>query len=239
MIDISKSLFDCLNAFNGAGEAERKDEKENNLFSSFVLLAKKMIYGGYFRVRKDYAIFISKVEFYYHEEEGAKGEKMLDPIVYHRNGRFGDWNVPYFPVMTLHSHWSGFDITFEKESSHYRASALIRNYVVMDLKSGKYLELDTSVAVPGQKMVGRISRKDDPVIDSRSTYLQFFLNGFSFGGEPSDVKWEDLDIVDGSRVKNECRQHAEDHKWGFIYLDYHEYLSFHRMAKDCAMKRAK
>ena len=136
-------LFNLLDDFNGAKQTQYKS-KEQNLLLYFEQIAKEMIYGGYIRVRDDYAIFISKVEFYYHEEDATPGEGIIDGIVYHRDGRFINRDVPYFPIMTLHSHWSGFDIAFEKESGHYRASALIRQYAVLDLKKRMFIELKTS-----------------------------------------------------------------------------------------------
>ena len=202
MIDISKSLYDCLNDFNGV-EGLTAAIKCERLKASFELLAKKIIYGGFIKVRDEYAIFISKVEFYYHEEEEVIGERVLDDIVYHRNNKFVDRKVPYFPIMTLHSHWSGFDIAFEKESGHYRASALIRKYVVLDLKTGLFLKLDTSNHAYGaDNKVGVIKSNPEPAVDDRSTYLQFYLNGFAFGGASSEIKWEEINLGGYNEVSN-------------------------------------
>ena len=41
--------------------------------------------------------------------------------------------------MALHAHNSGIDITFENEKMKYRASALIREYEVFDIKSHNFL----------------------------------------------------------------------------------------------------
>ena len=106
---------------------EASDEKE--LQKSFRALATAFLYGGYIQVHKDYQIYIRTVEFYYHSE---KNDGVHDPIVYHRNGRIME-SVPYFPLMTLHAHNSGFDITFESETEKYRASALVRFYEVKDM----------------------------------------------------------------------------------------------------------
>ena len=56
----------------------------------------------------------------------ARFKKIAETILY------GDRlpNPPYFPIMSLHAHMSGFDITFESEEGKYRASALIRKYSV-------------------------------------------------------------------------------------------------------------
>ena len=233
-INIKAPLITCLTNFSGAEGYTRED----SLKEPFEKLAQKLIYGGYIRVRDDYAIFISKVEFYYHEEEETSSERIKDDIVYHRNGRFlGDRTVPYFPIMTLHSHWSGFDITFENETLHYRASALIRKYVVLDLKSKKFIKLDTSPEnikeLPENfnknkdkkiKTVGKIVESPDPLVDDRSTYLQYFLNGFSMGGIDSGVRWQDLPIQEQEyNPKPESRKNAQDHPWGYSYKDIAKY----------------
>lgn len=60
--------------------------------------------------------YIRTVEFYFHSE---KPNGIHDPIVYHRNIRDLEGNlmekVPYFPIMSLHAHSSGYDITFESK----------------------------------------------------------------------------------------------------------------------------
>ena len=121
------TLKEHLSRFNGAPDVE-------SLQRMFEELAPVFLYGGYLQVRDDYHLFIRTVEFYYHSE---KADGIHDPIVYHRNGR-NLHVVPYFPLMTLHAHASGFDITFENEEGAYRSSALIRAYEVKD-KEGKYL----------------------------------------------------------------------------------------------------
>lgn len=231
-------LYNLLDGFNGA-KAIPTQSKEDYLIDHFEQFAQEMIYGGYIRVRNEYAIFISKVEFYYHEENAAPGELGFDGIVYHRDGRFIGREVPYFPMMTLHSHWSGFDITFEKESGHYRASALIRQYVVLDLNEKKFVKLDTSgnyEKVPDKKdnnnLVGRVCLKDEPVIDTRSTYLQYFLNGFSMNGDDSKVEWCEISNPEYHKPKRETRQNAPDHDWGFIYGNKKEYEACVLRAKE-------
>lgn len=243
MIDISKSLYNCLSGFNGA-KGSTSAEKHASLNASFELLAKKIIYGGFIKVRNEYAIFISNVEFYYHEEKGVAGERVLDKIVYHRNGKFVDREVPYFPMMTLHSHWSGFDIAFEKKSGHYRASALIRKYVVLDLKTGKFLNLDTSnrtddVGNIEEKIIGEITQHLEPVVDDRSTYLQYYLNGFAFGGASSVIKWQDANLGDYYEVINVDRRNADAHKWGYIYADKQKYSATIMKSKEKLLKYRK
>jgi hypothetical protein len=107
-----------------------------------------------------------------HAEEGSPF-KVSDPIVYHRNGKFPGREVPYFPLMSLHAHMSGFDITFENEELLYRASALIRAYAVYDVKSGEFIKL-----------------KNNSIYDDRSTFLYDYLNGFSCG-DHHDIVWVD------------------------------------------------
>ena len=114
-------------------------ESESDLFGKFKRLADNFLYGGYIQVRNEYRIYIQTVEFYFHSE---KEDGIKDPIVYHRNGRELD-EVPYFPLMTLHAHISGFDITFENPTLQYRASALIRAYEIKS-KDGKYLYWNNS-----------------------------------------------------------------------------------------------
>lgn len=228
VISIGEPLRVCLDKFSGA-KGNTLEERKKSLIQPFNVLAQIMIYGGYIQVAKEYAIFISKVEFYYHEEKEVPGVRLTDDIVYHRDGRFLERKVPYFPIMTLHSHWSGFDITFEKEAGHYRASALIRKYVVLDLKEMRFIELKTS----GEKLgalkrlkyppVGEVVYHDVPVIDKRSTYLQYFLNGFSMDGTNTNIEWCDIENINYPKVKNEHRQNAEEHDWGYTFIDFEEY----------------
>ena len=130
------SLMECLEKFSGA-QSTNNEEKEKELNKVFELLAKKMIYGGYFEVyckgTVKHRIYIQNVEFYYHEEikDGFK-----DWIVYHRNPQKGKGKEkPAFPLGSLHLHVSGIDITFEDQQKEakdvkYRASALIREFIV-------------------------------------------------------------------------------------------------------------
>ena len=189
-INIKEPLSNCLRNFNGAEVSNEKSRKDS-LLTQFKILAQKMIYGGYIRVRNDYAIFINTVEFYYHEEEGS----IKDDIVYHRNGRW-EWDsqdgnsLPYFPAMTLHAHSSGIDITFEDSEKHYRASALIRKYVVYDIKNKKFVKIDTSdknLNSPDEKYkkVGKICYDDEIFVDLHTHFLPSF-HGYQDSTLPSD-----------------------------------------------------
>ena len=153
----------------------KETTKEEDLQSLFENLAPAFLYGGYIQVREDYKVYIKTVEFYFHNE---KENGVHDPIVYHRNGRGLD-KVPYFPIMTLHSHDSGFDITFESEAKKYRASALIRAYEVKYNK--EYLEWNKK-----DKFVFHSTYK----FNTQSLYLRKLLNGFSLTKD-KEIQWKD------------------------------------------------
>ena len=185
-----KSLLECLKAFQGAETGASASEREKSLEPVFKMLARKFIYGGYLKVGNDYKVFLKTVEFYYHEEEGP----VKDNYVYHRNGKFKssfkdghDRIVPYFPIMTLHSHWSGFDITFENPEKKYRASVLIREYAIFDEKEGKYVYWDT------KKKEYNYILSDKPIKDNRSSYLIYYINGFTIQeGQMTRIEWVDM-----------------------------------------------
>lgn len=237
-IDIKEPLRVCLSKFNGAEESAGIS-REDSLLAPFEALAKKIIYGGYIRVRNEYAIFINTVEFYYHEENGP----IKDHIVYHRNGMFllqGDDSksrpieVPYFPIMTFNSHLSGIDITFENPTKHYRASALIREYVIYDIKAGTYLELDTrnKQSKPVSKedfksFVGVLIPHKQPYLDARSSYLYYFLNGFSAVSNESNIQWTDVSSADYGKVSKvvKGRINADQHDWAYQGSRNLEYIS--------------
>lgn len=166
-------LFTHLSQFKGSSD-------ENELNEMFAELATVFLYGGYIDVHHEYHIYIRTVEFYFHSETP---DGIHDPIVYHRNGK-GMKNMPYFPLMTLHAHNSGFDITFENKEKQYRASALIRSYEIKD-KDGNYLKWDKSkqqfTTDPNYQYV------------TQSTYLYTLLNGFSLE-ENNPIKWIDTPI---------------------------------------------
>lgn len=164
-----------------------------------------------------YRIYPRTVEFYFHEEEGI----VKDWIVYHRNGnpRYeGIDDVPYFPIMSLNTHDSGFDIAFENEEKKYRASVLIRRYSVYDVKKEIFIHMPRPESA---------EKKYPAWEEYRSTLLKSFLNGFSLCRESSMV-WQDdfwgVDLkvkdpeprqgvhkfIDGVR-----RQEMDDRKWSF------------------------
>ena len=124
---------------------EFQDSRRNKgvgLEKLFEKLAKYLLYGGHFHCSERYDLYITSVEFYYHEEIGDNDKRIVDPIMYHRNVKDKPV-VPYLNVGTLYPHWSGVDITFEDDILQYRASALIRSYRIVQLKPER-LELKES-----------------------------------------------------------------------------------------------
>lgn len=157
------TLFEHLSDF-------KRHSSEEELTAAFAELAPHFIYGGYIKVNDAYRVYIRTVEFYYHDESDQP-DAIKDPIMYHRNSD-ANVNVPYFPVMTLNAHVSGYDITFENREQGYRASALIREYSIYDCRLNEFLQLKNKMR------------------DDRSTYLYDYLNGFSLNGEPC-IAWID------------------------------------------------
>ena len=232
----TQSLRQCLTAFKGAGDGSETD-KIARLDREFLLLAQKMLYGGYLKVGDDYEIYITDVEFYYHEETPGPNQ-VKDPIVYHRNGRFPERKLPPFPLMTLHSHWSGFDITFEDPDGNYRASALIREYAVYDLRGkdgGGFVKWDTSTIHPeaetdsdGNPIKGEYRLENSTVVDKRSSFLQYYLNGFSLDGTPNRIEWMDFKNPSFGQPSVDYRQNVfsdkktktkDPKKWAFRRKD--------------------
>ena len=186
-----ETLIESLKQFE---EKANTVSNETELQSIFKELAPAFLYGGYIQVHDEYRVFIRTVEFYFHSENE---NGIHDPIVYHRNGK--DFvNVPYFPLMTLHAHSSGFDITFESETEQYRASALIRTYEVKD-KDGKYLVWN--------KEKSMFDETTEYGYNTQSTYLYALLNGFSLGNS-NNVKWIDAPRKQSSSAMEKKRQNV-------------------------------
>ncbi|MBR3520721.1 MAG: hypothetical protein IKN77_11490 [Paludibacteraceae bacterium] len=196
-------LFDELKKFNDiVGVID-----ESTLQEKFRELAKTFLYGGYIQVNKDYKVYIRTVEFYFHSE---KESGIHDPIVYHRNGR-NMKNVPYFPLMSLHAHKSGFDITFEKEGE-YRASALIRSYEVKNKKGSLYLKWDSKE--------GMFVESSEYKYNKQSTCLYELLNGFSLGNG-NNIKWIDSPTARTKEITEKTRQNVfqSESDWEYIKTD--------------------
>ena len=178
LIDM-ENLTEVLKQFEAKANSVPNETKLQSIFKE---LAPTFLYGGYIQVRDDYRVYIRTVEFYFHSE---KDLGIHDPIVYHRNGRDLE-EVSYFPLMTLHAHASGFDITFESETGKYRASALIRSYEVKN-KNDEYLTWD--------KKNSLFAKSKEYRYNTPSTYLYALLNGFPLGNE-NEIKW-----IDSPRTK--------------------------------------
>lgn len=184
------TLLTSLSQFNGTAN-------EDKLLQKFNSLAPVFLYGGYIEVGDEFKIYIKTVEFYFHSETT---EGIHDPIVYHRNGKGLDI-VPYFPIMTLHAHNSGFDITFESPAGKYRASALIRAYEVKD-KDGNYLKWITNKE---DNKKSKFERFKNYQYNTQSTYLYTLLNGFSLGIS-NIISWVDSPRIAESEITNKARQ---------------------------------
>lgn len=193
------NLFDKLKEFN---ENINGESSINDIQKRFEELAPIFLYGGHIKVRDDYKVFIRTVEFYFHSE---KDKGVHDPIVYHRNGRDLK-EAPYFPLMSLHAHSSGFDITFEKPGE-YRASALIRSYEVKN-NNGEYFVWNKE-----NKYFEKSSKYG---YNKQSTYLYALLNGFAFGNN-NDITWE-VESREFKKVPGKPRQNVfkSESEWKYI-----------------------
>lgn len=179
-----------------------------NISARFKKIAETILYGGYIDVYGEFRVYARTLEFYFHEEEGS----IKDPIVYHRNGKYGDRlrNPPYFPIMSLHAHMSGFDITFESKEGKYRASALIRKYSVYENNEAR-----------------------TPIVENatQSTYLYDYLNGFSLDSEKR-ILWRAESFEGSTEVSGGCKRKnvyvgkkwkeekgLYDYEWSFSAID--------------------
>ena len=165
------------------------DEKQ--LTKEFALLAPYFISGGYIKVREDYRIYPTTVEFYFHSE---KDDGIKDPIVYHRNNNKVKGEIPYFPMFTLHAHDSGYDITFENAKEGYRASVLIRAYQVWNVKQKCWLkwEKDVNKECSNVSKMRFLPYDGKAPINNQVLYLKYILNGFTMGSG-SLIDWKDAE----------------------------------------------
>ena len=135
------------------------------------------------------------IELYYHEEgEG----RFKDPIMYHTNDRkvwskenyFKDRGIeslPYFPIGSLNPHTSGIDVTFENAREHYRASFLIREYVVT-YEGGKQIK----------------------VVNSTEIYDDMLLNGITLDNADW-VEWCDGEPIHQDQIERRWRKNVADY----------------------------
>ncbi len=180
-----ETLKEKLKDFESKINENTNEDKLQELFKE---LAPAFLYGGYIQVRNDYRVYIKTVEFYFHSE---KDNGVHDPIVYHRNNKYVEGEIPYFPLMSLHAHSSGFDITFESKEKQYRASALIRAYEIWDIVKNHYVVYDKT------KLKFRQHQENEQIWNDQSTYLYDFLNGFGSEG----IFW----VNDESTQSNELK----------------------------------
>ena len=199
LIDM-ENLTEVLKQFEAKANSVPNETKLQSIFKE---LAPTFLYGGYIQVRDDYRVYIRTVEFYFHSE---KDLGIHDPIVYHRNGRDFE-EVSYFPLMTLHAHASGFDITFESETGKYRASALIRSYEVKN-KNDEYLTWD--------KKNSLFAKSKEYRYNTQSTYLYALLNGFPLGNE-NEITWIDLPRTKLKDITEKPRQNVfqSENEWEY------------------------
>lgn len=141
-------------------------------------------------------IYPTAIELYYHEEGTGR---FKDPIMYHTNDRKirdhenyfkekGITGLPYFPIGSLNPHTSGLDITFENPKEQYRASFLIREYIV---------EYN-----PENKM---------PVKNSTDIYDDMLLNGIPL--EQADwIEWHDGEKLKENAIIRKWRRNVPDYK---------------------------
>lgn len=154
-LELQKSLEVALESFQS--EAERLLNDENRikpkysrtklLENQMESLAKQFLYGGYINVRGldgehpiNRKIYFTAIEFYYHECEKAgvdDASRITDYIMYHipdvnSSKSKDDWSQRVLPKGGLHIHQSGVDVTFEDSQDRFRASILIREFVVIE-----------------------------------------------------------------------------------------------------------
>jgi hypothetical protein len=185
-------------------ESFKASENVDDLTKKFKEISESFLYGGYYDINGKYRIYIRTVEFYFHTENGSI-YNVKDPIVYHKNDGEIEGEVPYFPLMSLHAHISGIDVTFENEEKKYRASALIRAYEVYDVKNKCFLVRDTKKNKFVKWQVGK-------QYNEQSTYIYDFMNGFG----DSYIKWEDVSRPFNKEITNKERKNVkEKYPWSF------------------------
>ena len=206
---------------------EFQDSRRNKgvgLEKLFEKLAKYLLYGGHFHCSERYDLYITSVEFYYHEEIGDNDKRIVDPIMYHRNVKDKPV-VPYLNVGTLYPHWSGVDITFEDDILQYRASALIRSYRIVQLKPErlelKESDLSTYVydylfdGLSVDKKETAINWIDDKVILSNckvNAYKRKNVNLFKYNYEKTEDEPSSKHDNEFIKIKNK----QESRRWRFV-----------------------
>ena len=163
----------------------------------------KWILAGHFRVKNNEGdedsvrlIYPTAIELYYHEEGPGR---FKDPIMYHTDDRKraehsdyfnkrGISSIPYYPFGSLNPHTSGIDITFENPKEQYRASFLIREYVV-DYGKGRELSVKNSTDI----------------------YDDMLINGICLGNADW-IEWCDGKALNEDEIIRQWRRNVPDYK---------------------------
>ena len=178
--------------------ADKDHSSVDKLTEEFAQLAPYFLSGGYIKVREDYRVYPTTVEFYFHAE---KENGVHDPIVYHRNNNKVEGNIPYFPIFTLHAHDVGYDITFENSRKQYRASVLIREYQILDVRDKQNMEW---LKWDSKKQRFCKDNGQNPK-NTQVMYLKYILNSFSIGVE-SQINWIDAkELIEISKKEGKPR----------------------------------
>lgn len=193
-------LEDTLKEFESKGGLTSREIKLNETPEEFKEIAQSIL-SGYFEVTSNVdktnvvKVIPTTVELYYFEERGKNNK---DVKVYHRNekaakSRFNPRlknkykDIPYFNIGDLNAHQSGVDITFESEKHGFRASALIREFKILNGKNIAVVDLRAD--------------KDD-----RSTYFYYALLSQINIFEGFRINWKDgdeaIEITEGKPRKN-------------------------------------
>ena len=94
-------MIDILKQFKGVVDIPTEKEKLDSLDEQFRLMAKELLYGGYFLIEGEKRIYLDNIEFYYHEE---MADGLKDPIMYHTNENEGKGkDIPYFELGRLNT----------------------------------------------------------------------------------------------------------------------------------------
>lgn len=188
--EVNRLLTRERSKYGNTFHADLTEEEKANISEQFLspmeTLAHQLFFGGYLETKYTQngthitkQIYLSKIEFYLHEcgENGIIKDfgmyhipdfaktyvaSKLPKECFEGASEEDRFYLTPFPVGALHSHSSGIDITLDDKDNRFRASVLIRGYVV----EGKY--------------------------DGRSTYLyDQLLMGASVFNEGLSIKWVD------------------------------------------------
>ena len=193
---------DDLERIKDLDQASGRKEYAEIIADCFIPCAQAIL-SGHFRVVNNIdgnelarLIYPTAIELYYHEEGDGR---FKDPIMYHTDDRknaehrknikqpeyFKERRIqglPYFPIGNMNPHTSGIDITFENPVERYRASFLIRKYMIQ-YESG--------------------TRRT--VVNSTDLYDDLLINGISINGTDC-LEW--IDVNNACEVSRGWRQNV-------------------------------